>query len=359
MPAGTALPDGEACTLHPATFPSHLLSPFSAIAVLLAGSLKRAEKSAGTVAHVDVTGIQQRQHAAATLRAGEQQAVVSTNKNQEQQQHQHQQQPQLTLEDDAAGLSPQLLRRMCAVPQRANTSATSVTLPPAGGGTAPKWTDFVHAVLRLGSTALVLTKRRGAGASVAVVRCCADGRDGEQIVQAAVVDFSADGSRQLAASSKAAAPVAGSDAGCSAAPTEPAAAAAWQAALNAIQQSWGGSGSEAGLREQLAGMPEQGTRLVIARLQTTSTSSCGSASPAAAPPPCYDLDWGSDAGDLRAAPHAALAGALEGGTGQDAQPNTGEWELFRFTPLLPSAPGWAQPCHLVCGTWHTCALPGS
>ncbi|EFN58547.1 hypothetical protein CHLNCDRAFT_140657 [Chlorella variabilis] len=264
---------------QPALFPSHYPTPFSAIATLLAGCLLRCEQSSGTYAHVDLE-MQQQQGP-----------------------HQQHQLPVLVVEDDAAGLSPQQLRRSVGIPQRANSTVGSSGA--AGGTGSSKLPDLVHAALRLGSLALVLTKRRQQGASVALLTCTSAAGD----VEAVVVDFAADGSQQLAPARKAGVPATAAAPAAATAPPDSEAAVGWQAAMDAIGRLWPSHGSKARLQQLLDAMPEQGTRLLIAQLRRASHT--GGAAEAAA----YELDW-AGAGDLKAADvlgQVAAAGAA--GTG--------------------------------------------
>jgi hypothetical protein len=194
-----------------------------------------------------------------------------------------QQQPVLLVEDDAAGMSPQLLRRSLGVPQRANAARSAASGAPlsGAGSTAspshPGWPDFVHAAMRLGSAALVLTKRRQQGASVALLSCSTVD-EGGAMVQAWVLDYAADGSRQLASASNST--------------TAAGAAVAWQAALEAICEQWPEAGSEEQLQQQLGPMPEQGTRVLVANLRAHSGTECGTPAAGGA------LDWATDPADL-------------------------------------------------------------
>lgn len=274
---------------QPALFPSHYPTPFSAIATLLAGCLLRCEQSSGTYAHVDLE-MQQQQGP-----------------------HQQHQLPVLVVEDDAAGLSPQQLRRSVGIPQRANSTVGSSGA--AGGTGSSKLPDLVHAALRLGSLALVLTKRRQQGASVALLTCTSAAGD----VEAVVVDFAADGSQQLAPARKAGVPATAAAPAAATAPPDSEAAVGWQAAMDAIGRLWPSHGSKARLQQLLDAMPEQGTRLLIAQLRRASHT--GGAAEAAA----YELDW-AGAGDLKAADvlgQVAAAGAA--GTGVLPSPQGGQW----------------------------------
>jgi hypothetical protein len=321
--------------MPPAPFPSHYPSPFNAIATLLAGSLERASRGAGSNAHVDVQ-LPVTQQAQDRGPAGDTDA----------QQHAQPptagpcppQAPLLLVEDDGSGLSPQHLRRMCGVPLRANTARGSLPAPhdgaagceggtPRSGGGA-SWPDFVHAALRLGSTALVLTRRRGQGGSVALL-VCTGGAHSDVAVAAAVVDFAADGERQLAPAGKHAAAARG--------PAEAAAAAeAWQAALEMVEGGWPEGGSQASLRQQLAAMGDQGTRVLIAHLRTTGGAQGDS--PRAAQG--HELDWRVDPADIVAAPQAELATADS--LGPEGAPSTqGKGSAHRGV-----SPAWA---HAACG----------
>lgn len=289
----------DGVTAASGALPSHHATPFSAIAALLAGCLQRADKSgerdlaaaaAGTMTHQAVAGThQQRRPVCSALPAGATYAHVDMLIPAP---PEEQQQPILLVEDDAAGLSPQLLRRSLGVPQRAN----AVRSAAARSGVPASWPDFVHAAMRLGSAVLVLTNRRQQGASVGLLSCSA-ADDGGSTVQAWVLDYAADGSRQLAAGS--------SSTGAADA------AVAWQAALEAICEQWPEAGSEEQLQQQLGAMPEQGTRVLVARRRARGGSGCGT--PAAG----GELDWVSDPADLLqqssgAADADASAGSSQG-----------------------------------------------
>lgn len=232
------------------------------------------------------------------------------------------QQPLLLIEDDAAGLSPQQMRRMLGLPSRANSASSLVA---AIGGASPssvgshaaacaasQWPDLVHAALRLGSTALVLTKRRGQGASVGLLHAspAPTGRD-EAWLEVAVVDFAADGSRQLAAGRAVTKPAALASSGAAlawqtaaAAAAASAASSAWAAAADTVCRRWPGGATESQLAAQLASLPEQGTCMLIAGLHTCAAGAAGAA---ATERLLYELDWSSDPADVQLA-----AGALCG-----------------------------------------------
>ena len=369
---------------RPATFPSHHRTAFGAVAALLAGALQRAEQGGASYAHVNLLlpqGAQQgqqeavrqpvkqeappqgpqqarQQDAPAAQQAQQQplpaeqgerrqqtaQAREAPPAQQEQQaapaQRQQQlppalhpvQQPVLLFEDDGPGLSAQQLRHNMGIPSRVHASSTAV--PPGmssgtqrggdGGDSAAshgtRWTDLQHAALRLGCTALLLTKRQGQGTSAGLLICAAAAGVGAEVT-AAAVDWAADGSRQVAgvpASGGAAAPAAADSAATPA-------AAAWQAALDTICSRWPGGASEAWLQQQLATMPDQGTRLLVAQLRSSGNGNGGSSSSAGAAQSQLELDWAADSADLQQAVPGERGGAavqgvplelsLQGGTG--------------------------------------------
>ncbi|KAL4457754.1 hypothetical protein ABPG75_012619 [Micractinium tetrahymenae] len=383
---------------HSPIFPSHHGGPFSAVAALVAASLQRAERGGATYTHLDVLlpgsqaasrgcggcsaqeGPAAGSAAAAEAGAGAEAAVQQAQQEPQQQGQQQereaaaapqntaagprllhdQQHPVLLFEDDAAGLSPQQLRRSLGVPHRAN--AASVMVAAVGGGSpsgvssraasckASQWPDFVHAALRLGSAALVLTKRRGQGASVGLLHASPAPTGGDEAwLEAAVVDFAPDGSRQLAASSTALKPeVPASPAAVQAWRTAAMAAAAtaattaWSTGADTISRRWVGGASEAQLAAQLAAMPEQGTRLLIAGLHTQPTS----AGVAGAGEATYELDWSSEPSDLQ------LAAQPAGNQGSAQMPAADFTRLGQQQQQQQQAPGeppdpGAQRCMLL------------
>jgi hypothetical protein len=204
-------------------------------------------------------------------------------------------QPVLVVEDNAAGLSPQQLRRALGVAQRASVATTSLAEVDGDGGAsaAGQLPALVHAVLRLGSLALLLTKQHQQGASVALLSChsgCGAALH-QPCLEVAVLDFDPDGRRQLAPSGS----------GASEQPTSTAAAASndWQTALSLFQQHWPGLGSEDALLLQLAGIADQGTRLLVTQLRVKGGSMMRAAGPVLA---VWELDWVSDPADIRASP---------------------------------------------------------
>lgn len=245
----------------------------------------------------------------------------------------NQQQPLLLIEDDAAGLSPQQLRRSLGIPSRANSfsslvaagSRASSTSSRAASCAASQCPDFVHAALRLGSTVLVLTKRRGQGASVGLLHASSapTGRD-EAWLEAAVVDFAADGSRRLTPSGAAIQPAAPANSASTLAwhsAAEAAAAetasSAWTAAAGTVCRRWPGGATEAQLAAELAALPEQGTCLLVAGLYTQAASAAGALGEA------YELNWSEDPADVQLQRGQRLAAALAAGALQGAPRQAG------------------------------------
>ncbi len=329
------LPPGALCSPaapplpRPATFPSQFRTAFSAVAAVLAAAVQRAEQGGASYAHVDLLlppkdqrrgdqrpgQVEQRQ---AQPQAPQQYTPAAQQAQQQPAPPQREQQPPASLypmrgpllqfEDDGPGLSPQQLRRSLGISSRAHASSAAV--PPGmgvgvqrggnGGDSAAshgiRWTDLQHAALRLGSTALLLTKRQGQGTSAGLLSCAAAAGVGAEGTGAAV-DWAADGSRHIAAMP---------DKGGAAAAAGDSAAAAWQAALDTICCRWPGAASEAWLQQQLASMPVQGTRLLVAQLRSgNGTSSSGGSSGGPAHSDC-ELDWSSDPTDLRQAAAAEV-----------------------------------------------------
>ena len=310
---------------QPATFPSHHRTPFGGLAALLAGALDRAQQGGASYAHVDVllpgegqrqvaqqpNAQQREQQPPAAQQAAPQPAQAPAPQREQQPPAalHPAQQPVLLLEDDGQGLSPQQLRRSLGLPSWANAGSGPVAAAAGGSGrsgsgassgsersAAPgssQRTDFQDAALRLGSVALLLTKRQGQGASAGLLSCAAAAGGGAEVL-AAAVDWSADGSRCPAA-------VPGTGAAAAAAATDP--TAAWQSALDAICARWPGGASEAWLQEQLGAMPGQGTRLLVAQLRCA-----GGRSGAAAAQGAYELDWTAGPADIQ------LAAELPGGS---------------------------------------------
>ncbi|KAL4443017.1 hypothetical protein ABPG77_008508 [Micractinium sp. CCAP 211/92] len=240
-----------------------------------------------------------------------------------------QQQPVLRIQDDAAGLSPQQLRRSLGIPSLAN-SASSLVAADTGGASlgsacrhaasspASQWPDFVHAALRLGSTVLVLTKRQGRGASVGLLHASpAPSGRGEAWLEAAVLDFLADGSWRLTPGGAAINQATPSNASAASALAWHAAAAAaaaetagsaWTAAAGMICQRWPDGASEAQLAAELAAMPDQGTCLLIAGLYTRAMGDAGTAGAAGA---AYELDWSTDPSDVQLGEDSAQQGGQQ------------------------------------------------
>lgn len=342
---------------QPAAFPSHHRTPFGGLAALLAGALDRAQQGGATYAHVDVLLPGEARQQPVTQKPPQQQPAAE---QQVQQPALHPaQQPVLLLQDDGPGLTPQQLRRSLGVPswayigagpiaaaaggsRRSDSGASSGSEGSAAPGGSLRDTDCQHAVLRLGSAALLLTKRRGQGASAGLLSC-ASGAGGGAEVLAAAVDWTADGSWCPAAT-----PDTG---GAAAAATDP--TAAWQSALNVICARWPGGASEAWLQQQLGAMPEQGTRLLVVQLRHASSGSGSAAAQGG-----YELDWTSDPADIQlaaaqpgssasgvAAMEAGLPGVLAGGSAGHAMPCRGACQ--RRT----SADSLALP-RCCCQSWH-------
>lgn len=353
---------------HRPTFPSHHGGPFGAVAALLAASLQRAERGRATYTHLDVLLPGNQAGSRAPQESSEKQgcaagpaesagaggdALAAARQERHQTERPHrgqqavgaesasqntaagprlsnnQQQPLLLIEDDAAGLSPQQLRRSLGIPSRANSfsslvaagSRASSTSSRAASCAASQCPDFVHAALRLGSTVLVLTKRRGQGASVGLLHASSapTGRD-EAWLEAAVVDFAADGSRRLTPSGAAIQPAAPANSASTLAwhsAAEAAAAetasSAWTAAAGTVCRRWPGGATEAQLAAELAALPEQGTCLLVAGLYTQAASAAGALGEA------YELNWSEDPADVQLQRGQRLAAALAAAPVQQGQ----------------------------------------